>query len=173
MNIFKKLFGNPNNRTYDSNNEKVNIESPASDDLNTRIIKLDNYICQLCNYGDKTEDLTDGQKDFYFNQNLEREINNGGFYQYFFNSSGDFANETIQSLKNIRAEKTADILVEAINQFPDKNVPRDRDKRQSILEAIEQKAVTKWRELDQQFYKYEDDLNALNMEYVEENKICP
>lgn len=172
MNIFKKLFGKSDNRIHDSNDEKASTESPnASDDLNTRIINLDNYICELCNWGDKIEKLMDGQKDFYFNQNLEREINNGGFYQYFFNSSGDFAHETILSLKNIKADKTADILQKAINLFPNKTVPKDRDKRQDILEKIEEKAAPIWEELDQKFFNYEDDLNTLNMEYVEANGI--
>ncbi len=174
MNIFKKLFGKSDNGIRDSDNEKTSIENPdASDNLNTRIIELDNYISELCNWGDNIEKLTERQKNFYFNQNLEREINNGGFHQYFFNSSGDFAHETILSLKNITADKTADLLQKAINEFPNKTVPKDRDKRQEIMEKIEEKVTSVWEDLDQKFFNYEDDLNALNMEYVEANGISP
>ena len=45
------------------------------------IIEFDNYIGELCDYGNSIESLNESQKLFYLNQNLEREVNNGGFYQ--------------------------------------------------------------------------------------------
>jgi len=140
-----------------------------SDDSNRSIIELDNFIGELCDYGDNFSKLTDQQKLFYLNQNLEREINNGGFNQYFINSSGDNAHETILSLKAIGADKTADILQKAIDQFPDKTVPKDRDKRTEIVEQIEEVADEVWNDLDQKFYQYEDNLNALNIEYIKKH----
>ncbi|MBK7308902.1 MAG: DMP19 family protein [Chitinophagaceae bacterium] len=141
-----------------------------SDDSNRSIIELDNFIGELCDYGDDFSKLTDQQKLFYLNQNLEREINNGGFNQYFINSSGDNAHETILSLKAIGADKTADILQKAIDQFPIKTVPKDRDKRSEIVEQIEEVADEVWNDLDQKFYQYEDNLNALNIEYIKKHK---
>jgi hypothetical protein len=137
-----------------------------SKDINGSIIELDNFIGELCEYGDDISNLNDHQKLFYLNQTLEREINNGGFNQYFRNASGDHAHETILSLKAIGAEKTADILQNAIDQFPNKIVPKDRDERAEIIEEIEDNAKEVWDILDQKFYKYEDDLNLLNIEYV-------
>ena len=90
----------------------------ASKDINGSIIELDNFIGKVCNYGDEMDNLTESQKQFYLNQNLEREVNNGGFNQYFWNSSGDFAHETIASLNLIGASHTAKILQQAIDQFP-------------------------------------------------------
>jgi hypothetical protein len=142
----------------------------SSDNLNDSVIELDNFICELCEWGDNIETLTEAQKHFYFNQNLEREINNGGFNQYFTNSSGDFAHETIKSLRVIGANHTADILQSAIDQFPDKNVPRDRDERTEIVGQIEETANEKWEELDQKFLEYKDDLNSLNIEYVKKHR---
>lgn len=141
-----------------------------SDDTNGSIIELDNFIGELCDYGDDFGKLTDHQKLFYLNQNLEREINNGGFNQYFCNSSGDNAHETILSLKAIGADKTADILQKAIDQFPNKSVPKDRDERTEIVEQIEDTANEVWEELDEKFFEYEDDLNSLNIEYVKKYK---
>jgi hypothetical protein len=114
--------------------------------------------------------LTNYQKMFYFNQNLEREINNGGFNQYLRNSSGKYAHVTIFSLQAIGANKTADILQKAIDQFPNKKVPPDQDERMKIIEDVENVANEIWEELDQQFYKYEDDLNTLNIEFVKKHK---
>lgn len=141
-----------------------------ADNINASIIELDNFIGDLCNYGDEMDKLTEPQKLFYLNQNLEREVNNGGFNQYFVNSSGDFAQETILSLKAIGADKTSSILQMAIDQFPDKKVPKDRDERIEIIEQIEDTANEVWEELDQAFLEYEDDLNKLNIEYVKKHK---
>lgn len=93
-----------------------------------------------------------------------------GFNQYFVNSSGDFAHETIKSLRVIGANHTADILQRAIDEFPDKKVPNDRDKRTDIVEQIEETANEKWEALDQRFFEYKDNLNLLNIEYVK--KFC-
>lgn len=142
----------------------------SSDDTNGSIIELDTFIAKLCSYGDEMDKLTEPQKQFYYNQCLEREINNGGFNQYFFNSSGDFANLTIQSLRTIGANTTADILQKAIDQFPDKKVPLDWTERQEILEQIQDTADPVWEELDQKFYEYADDLNNLNLNFIRQHK---
>jgi hypothetical protein len=150
---------------------KLNIDSLLnSPDTNKSIIEIDNYISKLCSYGERIEKLNEHQRVFFHNQELEREINNGGFNQYFFNSSGNFAKETITSLNEIGAYTTANILKEAIAQFPDGEVPKDQSKRRTILEQIEEKANPVWEQLDQRFYKYDDDLNALNFDYLSKHK---
>jgi hypothetical protein len=168
MSFFKKLFGDNNDKQGD---DKPDIDALlASPDTNNSIIELDNYICKLCSWGDKLEQLTEPQKNLYFNQNLEREINNGGFNQFFYNSSGDFAHETIKSLQTIDAVITADILQQAINQFPNSSIPKDRTERQGVLERIEEKANAVFEQLEQKFQAYEDNLTELNLTYVRKNR---
>ena len=142
----------------------------SSQNLNDSVIELDNFISELCEWGENMDALTDAQTNFYYNQNLEREINNGGFNQYFVNSSGDFAHETINSLGTIGANHTADILQSAIDQFPNKKVPRDRDERIDLVGQIEETVNEKWEELDQKFFEYKDDLTSLNIEYVKKHR---
>ena len=142
----------------------------ALENTNDIVIELDNAISDLCAYGEEIEKLTEPQKNFFYNQSLEKEINNGGFKQYFMNSSGDCAHETIQSLKIIGAHKTAAILQQAIDEFPSGQVPKDWSKRNELLESIEDRADEIWEGLDQQFYNYDDDLNSLNLEYVIQNR---
>jgi hypothetical protein len=69
----------------------------SSGNLNNAIIEIDNHICALCEWGEKLDNLTDQQRNFYYNQELEREVNNGGFLQYFFNPSGQLCaqNDTV------------------------------------------------------------------------------
>jgi len=171
MSILNKLFGGSDKSDNNSMNKKLDLEKLlSSDDINGSIIELDNYIGELCSYGDEMDKLTEQQKQFYYNQCLEREINNGGFNQYFFNSSSDFTHKTVKSLRAIGANKTADILQKAIDQFPNSNVPEDRTERQEILEQIQEMADLICEELDQKFFNYEDNLNMLNIEFVRKNK---
>lgn len=46
---------------------------------------------------------------------LDREVNNGGYHQFFFNSSKRFAPEIVQSLSRIGCRRTTKITQRAIN----------------------------------------------------------
>lgn len=104
------------------------------------------------------DELTEPQKVFYFNQTLEREVNNGGFDQYFTNSGSENAYETIASLKAIEANITANILQRAI------------DLVLGLVEKNEEISYETWDKLDNEFYNYEDNLNVLNIEYIKKYK---
>jgi hypothetical protein len=49
---------------------------------------------------------------------LVAEVNNGGFDQFFFNSSSDRTPDILRALELIGASKTADILKRAAAKFP-------------------------------------------------------
>lgn len=145
------------------------LKAQDSKGKNASIIELDNYICKHCAWGEELNKLSPSQRKFYYNQELEREVNNGGFKQFYFNSSGNFAEEVVDSLMAIGANKTFKIVKKANNQFPNGKVPKDRDERQKVLEQIEEKANEAWEKLNQDFYKYEDDLNTLNLEFIKKH----
>jgi len=148
-----------------------NLDSLLSaTDTTAIIIAIDDHINASLISDETLEGLTQAQKNFYYIQELEREVNNGGFDQYFYNSSGDYAHETISALQAIGAEKAMKILQSAINEFPDHLVPKDRTTRQEILSKMEGKAQLNWQKLDDEFYTYPDDLSELNIEYVRKNK---
>lgn len=144
--------------------EILKIEDPIQ-----AIIELDSRLNEISDYGDNIVALSDAEKVVLFVENLEREVNNGGFHQFFWNSSGDFANETLASLKLIGANKTAEIVSRAYSEWPNSTIPSDRQKRQNILEKIEDKAEESWNNCDRQFYEYEEDISALLIEYVKAN----
>jgi len=57
------------------------------DNKNQFLIAMNGWLCRKCNYGEDIEKLSDAEKVFYINNLLESEVNNGGFSQYFYNSS--------------------------------------------------------------------------------------
>lgn len=91
---------------------------------------------------------------------LEMEVNNGGFDQYFFNSTGDSAKEAAEALEAIGAHNMAAIVKRAIAKFPGGEVPADRNARQAVLEEISPEREA-FEELDAEFLKYPDNLAAL------------
>jgi hypothetical protein len=128
------------------------------------IIEIDDLLTSV--FYDTPDKLTECEKNIVYIEELEREVNNGGFNQYFFNSSGDFAIETINALKVIGSKIFLEILQEAVNKFPGRIVPKDRYKRQELLEGIN---IDLWEELDNRFYKYGEDIYDLMIKYINQN----
>jgi hypothetical protein len=158
-------------KTNNKGQVEINIDKILEiEDETAAIIELDTKLNEISEYGEKIERLTESQKTVLFVENLEREINNGGFNQFFFNSSGDFTHETVKALKVINAFKTSDIVTKSISVWPNQDVPKDRAKRQDILEQIEEGANPIWNECDEEFYKYQDNIVALLLDYVKSNK---
>ncbi len=91
---------------------------------------------------------------------LEAEVNNGGFDQFFFNSGGDRTAETISALGTIGAHHTARILAKASAKFPGNGPPRNWAERQTVLLRISPDGEA-FEEEDEAFLKYEDDLEKL------------
>jgi len=134
------------------------------------VMEIDSYLNEKSEYGEKIEKLNSSQRTFLFVENLEREINNGGFNQFYFNSSGNFSQETVNALLEIGAEKTAEILKRANSEYKNGIVPKDRIERQNELELIEQKAEKNWSKCDSEFYEYKDNLTELLIAFVIKNK---
>lgn len=134
-----------------------------------RFMDIDDKLCEISHYGDHLEKLTENQKVFYYIQELDMEINCGGFDQYFFNSSGDNAIETIDALKTIGAKETAKMVQDAIDVF-DGKYTNNRGKRQDIMEQIEDKSEEKWNQLDENFCDYPENWYDLMDEFIKKHK---
>ena len=63
----------------------------------------------------RSGELTDEESYVVAVEALEREVNNGGYSQFFLNSSGEYADVIEAALRAIGCPKTADITREAID----------------------------------------------------------
>jgi hypothetical protein len=102
--------------------------------------------------------------------NLEAEVNNGGFDQFFLNSAGDNALDTPRALREIGASQAATIAEEANAVFGKLGPPTDRDTRIQALERLGSAATETLNSLDTKFYKYPDNLEQLLRQYVDRNR---
>jgi len=91
---------------------------------------------------------------------LEGEVNNGGFNQYFFNSSGQNCFETMRALKKNGKIKTAEILETAIHLINPNNLPEtdliEKLRNRELKELDDAVVNKKLDSLNQLFYKYPD-----------------
>jgi hypothetical protein len=97
---------------------------------------------------------------------LEAEVNNGGFSQYFHNSSAETASFVISALEIIGASSAADICKRAINCAFPAGLPADPDAIQEASLAFTDEVLDGLDQLDREFYTYPDNLTDLLFAYV-------
>lgn len=97
-------------------------------------------------------------------------MNNGGFSQYFYNSTGNFANKTVDSLAAVGASQVAEILNKAL-QAVGVHLPENWSKRQDLLNQVLTEGIeAKLSGMDSEFYRYPENLEELNYRYIIANK---
>ena len=139
-------------------------------DTNDFVVAMTEHLDNKTQYGEDMSALSEAERIFYITQTLEMEVNNGGFSQFFYNSSGNFSNELVGAFTAIGANATAAICQKAISAFG-RDIPVDRDEREEMLDELESDEIDEiLEECDSAFYDYEDDLNELNYNFVMKNK---
>lgn len=101
---------------------------------------------------------------------VEMEVNNGGFDQYYWNSPGDHAREAVAALRELGAEHTAGLVAQANEMFGPQGPDPDREKRWAEMDGLPEDARTRWSELDGAFYEYKDNLSGLAARYIREHR---
>lgn len=97
---------------------------------------------------------------------LEAEVNNGGFEQFFSNSTGEYVSETIQALEKIGAIKTSELLKRAVSiGFPD-GYPADASQYESAV-IDDDNVADELDALDEEFFEYVEPLADLVNKYLE------
>jgi hypothetical protein len=97
---------------------------------------------------------------------LEREVNNGGFGQFFRNAAGDHALETPAALRTLGAVQWAALVDQANAVFPGGRPSAQQDARERELDVLPESAEVTWRQLDQLFQACPDPVVSLERTYV-------
>jgi hypothetical protein len=170
MGIFNWLRRRDQKASNQSSGKALSVDQILQlENYTEMLIALSNGIYEKINRSG-FESLSYAEKVLYHVYWLEAEVNNGGFDQYFFNTSGNYALDTPESLEEIGAHHTAQILRDAISIFPGGPPPRTRDDRDELYGMVTDEIKKKWDELDSKFYEYQDPLQELQIEYMREYK---
>lgn len=138
------------------------------DDTKFAIAMSDLLFAREANVG--YEHLSAAERVVFCLDGLEREVNNGGFSQFFENSAGDHALDTIEALRALGAPTMAALVAQAVSIFPGGRPATDRDRRQRELDQLGEQARTRLDQLDTAFYEYPENLAALERQYVRANQ---
>ena len=106
------------------------------------------------------------QKVFSSIWDVESEVNNGGFSQYFLNSSAQSAPFIIEALETVGAPETADICKRAIDTGFPHGIPRSVEEIRSAASFFSDEVLAAFHPLDQEFFSYPHDLTDLLFAYV-------
>lgn len=103
---------------------------------------------QICELVDKNgyKSLNSSEQLNYLVGYLYFQVSNGGLWQYFFNPCGPDAPKLLDSLIDIGATQSANIIREALTYFPNSVPPEDMAERANLIDRIPEQ---KKSELDQ------------------------
>jgi Domain of unknown function (DUF4375) len=136
---------------------------------NPFFVLYSSLIDRVCNSPAGFDALSDGEKLYYALTLFENEVNNGGFHQFFFNSSGSYYGLIETALVTFDEPNTLELLHQAKQiVFPDVDVPADLGIRRNLLPAPTPDLMNKLDELDQRFYRTPSDLGAKLQSFARE-----
>lgn len=97
---------------------------------------------------------------------VESGVNNGGFSQYFLNSSAETASFVAEALETIGAPKTADICRRAMDRAFPNGLPPTADAISSLAAEFSEDTLEELDALDARFFEYPHNLTELLYAYV-------
>lgn len=146
--------------------EKIEIESPAS----KHWLWLVNVIYEKSN---GFADLSIENQQYFATCLVEKEVYNGGFDQYFYNSSADYYSSALNGLIEIGAIESHKLLVSAKEILFGKNaVPDNQKGRIDVLRSKESKEISKkLDDLDKLFCKDPDNFQNCILKYSQQHRL--
>jgi hypothetical protein len=138
-------------------------------EMNHRLIKLSespNIRFWRVDY----DQLSFAERVFGLIWELESEVNNGGFRQYFWNSTGALAPYVVDALKAVGAVAAAGIAQQALALVGPDISWSDDAARKAHISQLSSQAKEQLHDLDQAFYVYPDDLTTLLYRYATEHR---
>ncbi len=112
--------------------------------------------------------LSKGDRLYYLINSLKGGVLNGGFVQFFSNSSGERCNEIASALAEMGEPSVCVLLEEARRAlFGERDVPKDRHERYNLMVTSSEEhphyqlAIDTLEALDRKFYARVDDIEDL------------
>jgi hypothetical protein len=110
--------------------------------------------------------LTTAEKHLRAIDELDCEVRNGGFAQYYFNSSAEHWHEAAAGLEAITAVLHMELFKQTLAAFPDASPSIDRDERSNQLAKVARKKHDPFHDQDRAWYKLkEENLGKLKLLY--------
>lgn len=101
-------------------------------------------------------------------EGLEREVNNGGYAQFFTNSSREYASIIVNSLQRIGCRKAANITEKAIKALDISDLTVEAI--ETVMAKNDKQREAKLNQCDDEYYKNEEPIADQLFEFIKANK---
>jgi hypothetical protein len=118
--------------------------------------------------GKSKESLTAEEQIVLAVEALEREVNNGGYDQFFVNSSREFAAIIVGALRRLGCQKTATITQKALDALGTTDLRSDAI--ENVICVRDEKRSAKLQRCDDSYYKNAEPIAERLLEFIKENK---
>ena len=142
--------------SYRLSDEEIENFWKEEDDVEL-VYRLYDYIQKKSLNFQKLENLNEVEKNIRILNDLDGEVNNGGFEQFFFNTRGEYNDSLIKALTAVNAPETAGICAKALDIIS-----------RGLLKDQESDLLDK--ECDEPFYDKSENLTSLLADYARNNK---
>ncbi|MDR2711098.1 MAG: DMP19 family protein [Burkholderiales bacterium] len=102
-------------------------------------------------------------------QAMFREVNNGGFEQFFDNSSGELAYDLVPALEAMNSVENLRLAKQALERFGKPRSLSMRDRIDHITKITRNGEERLWDDLDSAFYDDPEDIEKMILDYIERN----
>lgn len=110
--------------------------------------------------------FSQAERHVYAVQGMVREVNNGGWSQFFFNSSGELAADLVPALEAIGAPKNLSIARRALQLYGKPASLSADDRARQLARVTRDGEDNPWQALEDEFYENPEDLDALVLRYI-------
>lgn len=142
------------------------------EDKDDFVVAMHGWLCRKADYDNQIDTLSAAERTIYIIISLNNELQNGGFIQFLYNSSGQFAGEIKAALYSVGAEE-ASIICEKLLDMVSNPIPTDLEERRNWLDTcvcISEENEERIYALEQAFYDESDKLMPLCYQWIIEHK---
>ena len=169
--ILKSVDDFQNRPIYKSLTPEI-ISNVKNEELEQAI--LDNIVAKIDDESEEREivkSLTPGQRAIYVTMIVESEVNNGGFNQFYYNSSGQLADMMEEAFKTIEAGQFTDLARQANLIYAEIKVDLEKYKDGTMESFSESYKDNPLNDLDDKFYTLGEDeaLSKIRIKYIRNN----
>lgn len=131
-----------------------------------KITRIGEIISKKIPERDLFNNLNEYEKTIIYIDIFENHTTNGGFEEFFWNSSGKFSHEILEAYEKIGAVNTANIIYTSFTLFGEIPIPKNINLRRELLTVLKKDI---WKDLNNEFYKNKDDIPVLILKFVSDN----
>lgn len=113
--------------------------------------------------------FSQAERYVYAVQGMMREVNNGGWSQFFFNSSGELAPDLVPALQAIGAPRNLSIAKRALQLYGKPASLGADDRARQLARVTRDGEDNPWEALEDEFYENPEDLDTLLLRFIAEH----